>query len=100
MLASWVVRPARWMLSTAHIKIKIMSTKRNTAETPPLQGYTPPKGLTPTPVGVAGRVGVHRATLFKWIRAGIFPPATITASRVVRLLVKAVDAWIENGAQP
>lgn len=76
-----------------------MSIKRNIAETPPLQGYARPQGQTLTPVGVAGRVGVHRATLFKWIKAGIFPPASIRAGRVVRWSVKAVDAWIENGVQ-
>lgn len=76
-----------------------MSTKRKIAETPPLQEYARPQGQTLTPVGVAAYIGVHRATLFKWVKAGIFPVASIRAGRVVRWSVKAVDAWIENGVK-
>ena len=90
-------RSARWMFSTAHIKAKTMSAKRKIAETSPLQGYARPQGQTLTPVGVAANLGVHRATLFKWIKAGIFPPASIRAGRVVRWSIKTVDAWIEKG---
>ena len=74
-----------------------MSTKRKIAETPPLQGYARPHGQTLTPVGVAAYMGVHRATIFKWVKAGILPPASIRAGRVVRWSVKALDAWIEKG---
>lgn len=74
-------------------KKKNMSNKQTVFE--PLL----PRNLTLSPVGVAARVGVHRATIFKWVKADIFPQPTIRAGRVVRWSVKAVDAWIEKGIQ-
>ena len=54
---------------------------------------------TLTAVGVADRVGVHRATIWKWLREGLLPQPSIRRGRVVRWSTKQIDDFITGGAQ-
>jgi len=47
---------------------------------------------------VLSRIGVSKATLHRWVKAGMFPPSVaLTPTRsTVAWSAAAVDAWIES----
>lgn len=46
---------------------------------------------------IARELGIHRATLFRWIAVGVFPPATLKRGRIVRWSREAVEQFARNG---
>lgn len=47
---------------------------------------------------VAARIGVSRATVWRWIKAGEFPAAIPLGAQSVGWLDTEVDAWIQSRA--
>lgn len=58
---------------------------------------TSPRALMLNAPQVAQVLGIHRATLFRWIAAGIFPPATLKRGRVVRWSRDLVEQFARAG---
>ena len=46
------------------------------------------------PAQVAERLGIHRVTLYKWIRSGHFPPPAQLGPNTVAWSADAVEAWV------
>ncbi len=45
---------------------------------------------------VIERVGVSRATLYRWIADGTFPPPRLLGLRAVAWLSTEIDGWIQE----
>lgn len=45
---------------------------------------------------VAERIGIHRVTLYAWIRAGNFPAPARLGPNTVAWRTSTVDEWIEE----
>ncbi|MBC5767800.1 helix-turn-helix transcriptional regulator [Ramlibacter albus] len=58
---------------------------------------TSQRALLVSAAAVAQMLGIHRATLFRWIAAGIFPPATLKRGRVVRWSRVTVEQFAQQG---
>ena len=63
--------------------------------------YSSASSITPALIrlpAVLSRVGVSKATLHRWVKAGMFPPSVaLTPTRsTVAWSAAAVDAWIES----
>lgn len=48
---------------------------------------------------VASVLGIHRATLEKWIATGKFPPPIVLSKRTIRWSPKTVTSWIARCAR-
>jgi excisionase family DNA binding protein len=61
-----------------------------------------PQAATLSLSQVTALVGIHRATLYRWMaRADMrFPAPTIKAGRTVRWSRTVVDKWILDGVKP
>jgi predicted DNA-binding transcriptional regulator AlpA len=46
---------------------------------------------------ISATVGIDRATLYRWLQRGIFPPPTIRVGRTVRWSVAVVEKFIAEG---
>lgn len=57
------------------------------------------QGLTMAAPEVAEALGVHRATVYSWLRQGIFPRPTIKVGRVVRWSRATVEKFASEGVQ-
>ena len=58
-----------------------------------------PQAATLTPSEVADKIGVHRASLYRWIDRGVFPAPTVKVGRTVRWPLAVVDRWIAEGVR-
>lgn len=56
-----------------------------------------PKRLMVSPAEVAEMVGVHRETVYLWIKEGRLPAVKLTR-RITRIRVSDVEAMIERSA--
>lgn len=54
-------------------------------------------GLTVTPMQAAELMGVHRATLYRWLERGLFPQPTMKAGRTVRWSRELVEKFAREG---
>ena len=59
------------------------------------RGGIVPQTLTPS--DAAAKIGINRATFYRWIDRGLVPPASIRVGRTVRWSVRAIDQLIEGG---
>lgn len=55
------------------------------------------RGLTVTPKQTAELLGVHRATLYRWLERGLFPQPTMKAGRTVRWSRELVEKFAREG---
>lgn len=59
----------------------------------------PVQAATMPPAAVAARLGIDRATLYRWLKRGVMPQPQIRVGRTVRWSVQAVDKFITEGVQ-
>jgi excisionase family DNA binding protein len=60
---------------------------------------TPPQAVPPDErfvnvAELARRVGAHKDTVHRWIRAGVLPPPIRINRRVIRWNASTIDAWM------
>lgn len=48
------------------------------------------------PAQVAERIGIHRVTLYKWVREGRFPPPAKLGPNTVAWRASTVEAWLDE----
>lgn len=65
----------------------------------PYETVARPVSLMPTPKQVAEMLGVHRATLYRWLERGVFPPPTLKVGRTVRWSRELVEQFAREGVR-
>lgn len=54
---------------------------------------------TITQAQISAEIGIDKATFWRWVKRGIFPPPSIKVGRTVRWSTAAVEEWLAKGVQ-